>query len=363
MLKDTPPTKGELQQRALELVDVERLEGPELCDAYLKASQLVRYDNPKLMVDFAEQAVDLAGRLDPQKYGAKEVVDCRCRTMIGAGNAYRVADRLDDAESALGEATVLWHQGSHDQRLRAQLFDYQASFYADRRHFTEASLALDTVHSIYVGLGETQQAGRALISKGIYCGYAGDHEQAIRLLKEGLAQIDQKKDPGLAASAVQSQAAFLVMLGRFGEAQTLLRSHCFPADVLGARINQLKLRWLEAQIQAGLGHEQEVEEELLEVTRGFEEEGLYYKGALAGLDLVHLWYRQGRTEEVREVVAELLKIFLTYRVDREALLALNLLESALEQGVEAGAILDRVTDFIRRAESQPGIKYDDWFPS
>ena len=46
----------------------------------------------------------------------------------------------------------------------------------------------------------------------------------------------------------------------------------------------MKLRWLEAQIQAGLGHEHQLEEELLEVTRGFEEEGLYYKGALAALD-------------------------------------------------------------------------------
>jgi tetratricopeptide (TPR) repeat protein len=361
VLKEKPPTKEELHRRVLEIVDVERLEGPELCDAYIRSSLLVRYDNPGLMVDLAKQAMDLASFLDAQTYGVKVVADCRCRASIELGNAYRVADKLDEASSALGDATVYWSEGSRDELLKAHMFDYQATLYAARRHFIEASEALDTVHSIYMGTGDTHRAGRALISNGIYCGYAGDYEQAIRLLKDGLEKVDHAKDPGLAAAAVQSQVSFLVMLDRFLDARQLLQSYRFPADVLGARTNQLKIRWVEAAIQAGLGDLQQAEEGLLEVMRGFGEKELFYKGALAGLDLVHLWYRQGRREEVREVVGELLKVFLTYRINREALLALNLLESALEQGIEAGAILNRVTEFIRRAETQPGMKYDDWF--
>ena len=34
---------------------------------------------------------------------------------------------------------------------------------------------------------------------------------------------------------------------------------------------------------------------------------------------------------------------------------------AVAQGIEAGAILERVADFIRRAETQSGIKFEDFF--
>jgi tetratricopeptide (TPR) repeat protein len=357
LLVNEPPSKEELHRRVLELVDVERLEGPELCNAYIQASRLVRYSEPKLMVDLAAHAVDMAKGLDVERYGVQGVADCRCRTLIELGNAYRVADRLEEAGSALGEATALWYEGSRDELLKARLFDYQASLHADRRQFSEAFEALDTVRATYLRLGSVHLAGRALVSKGIYRGY----EEAIRLLREGLKEIDPALDPNLHFAAVQSQAYFLAVLGRVRDSRKLLWRHHFPADVVQARTNRLKLRWVEALIEMGLGDEARAEEWLLEVVRGFEKEELHYKAALAGLDLVHLWYRQGRKKEVQEFVTQLLKTFRTYNINREALVAMSLLETALQEGVQAGAILDRVTLFIRRAETLPGLKFEDWF--
>lgn len=361
MLVNEPPSKEGLHRRVLELVDVERLEGPELCDAYIQASQLVRYSEPKLMVDLAAQAADMARALDAERYGACEVVDCRCRTLIELGNAHRVADQHDEAGSALGEAAALWCEGTRDELLKARLFDYQASLFAARRQFSEAFEALDTVRATYKRLGKVHLAGRALVSKGIYRGYEGNEEEAIRLLRKGLTEIDPALDPNLHFAAVQSQAYFLAVLGRVRDSRKLLWGHHFPAEVVQARTNRLKLRWVEALIEVGLGDEARAEEWLLEVVRGFEKENLSYKAALAGLDLVHLWYRQGRKKEVREFVAQLVETFRSYNINREALVAMSLLETALKEGVQAGAILDRVTLFIRRAETLPGLKFDEWF--
>lgn len=361
MLVDEPPSREELHRSVEDLVDVEGLEGPELCDAYIQASKLVRYSNPRLMVDLADLATAMARELDPQEYGAAQVMDCRCRTLIELGNAFRVADRLKEAGVALGDAAALWYEGTRDEILQACLFDYQASLYADSRDFKAAAQALDTVYAIYTRLGHTHLAGRALISKGIYRGYEGDEQGAIQLLRDGLAQIDPQLDPNLRFAAVQSQAYFLAVLGQLREARKLLWSHYFPSEVVQAQTNRLKLRWVEALIEAGLGDEKRAEEWLLEVTQGFQEAGLSYKAALAGLDLVHLWYRQGRRNEVRGFVTGLVEIFRTYNINREALVALCLLETALKEGVEAGAILDRVTVFIRRAETHPGITFEDWF--
>ncbi|HKH49580.1 MAG TPA: hypothetical protein VKM72_33380 [Thermoanaerobaculia bacterium] len=361
MLVNEPPSKEELHRRVEELVAVESLEGPELCDAYIQASKLVRYNDPRLMVSLAAMAVQMARNLDPQEYGGAEVVDCRCRTLIELGNAFRVADSHDEAGVALGEAERLWHEGTRDEVLHARLFDYQASLYAARRDFAAASQALDIVHAIYKRLGKVHLAGRALISKGIYRGYAGDEKGAIELLRDGLEQIDPELDPNLRFAAVQSQAYFLAVLGQLRESRKLLWGHYFPADVVQAQTNRLKLRWVEALIEAGLGDEKRAEEWLLEVTQGFQKEGLSYKAALAGLDLVHLWYRQGRKKEVLDFVASLVEVFRTYNINREAMVALSLLETALKEGVEAGAILDRVALFLRRVETQAGITFEDWF--
>jgi tetratricopeptide (TPR) repeat protein len=361
VIVEEPLSKEELQQRALDFLDGEPLEGPERCDAFLRAASMVRYSNPRLMVAFAEHALSLAGELDPQKHGAGEVVDCRCRAMIELGNAYRVADRLKEAGLTLGEAAALWNKGSRDEAVQARLHDYQASLYADRRNFAAAAQALDTVHAIYTTLGDSHRAGRALISKGIYRGYEGDEEGAIQFLRQGLTQIDPTLDPNLYFAAVQSEAYFLAVLGRLRDARKLLWSHHFPAEVVQARINRLKLLWVESLIQAGLGDQKAAEEGLRQVTRGFHEEELYYKGALAGLDLVRLWFRQGRMAEVREAVAGLVDIFRRYHIHREALAAATLLQTALEHGIEAGAILDSVIEFVRRAETQPKMNFEDWF--
>lgn len=362
MLVEDPLSKEELQQRALELLDLERLEGLERCEAFLKAAKMVRYSHPKLMVAFAEYAVVLAGELDQQLYGATEVSDYRCRSMIELGNAYRVADRLVDAGKALGEAADLWYEGSQDQLIQARLLDCQASLYSDRRQFELALKALDAVFAIYEKLGDTHRAGRALISKGIYRGYGGEQEEAIRLLKSGLEKIDPKLEPNLHFAAVQSQAYFMALLGRFRDARKLLWGNNFPSEVVEAPINRLKLLWVESVIEASLGDSKRAEEGLQEVLQGFEREKLYFNGALAGLELVHLWYRQGEKEKVRETVAGLVKIFRGYHVHREALMAVMFLESALEHGLEVSVILDHVTEFVRRAQMNPELKFQDWFP-
>lgn len=357
-----PSSRVEFQQRALALLQNERLRGAELCRSLLEEAKAVRYNNPGLMVDLAVLAVALAGDLDLGEYDARFVADCRCEALLELGNAYRVADLLDDAAITLGEAAAIWHEGTGNELLRARLCDVKASLYADRRQFPEAAEALETVYAIHIRRGDAQLAGRALISKGIYQGYGGDEEGAIRLLRDGLARIDPKKDPLLVFSGVQSQAYFLVVVGRPREARNLLWSQHFPAEILAAKTNQLKLRWVKAKIQAALGNDKGAEEELLDIKQGFEEEELYYSAALAGLELVHLWLRQGRKEEVRKGVAGLVRSFRAYRIDRETLAALMLLESALEEGVEAGALLDQVTEFTRRAATQPGIVFRKWFP-
>lgn len=331
--------------------------------ALLKRCYAIRYDDPKQMVHLANIAVAMACCLSVDRYGSERVADYLCRGLIELANAYRVADQLNEAGVALGEATTEFWNGSKSEYLKARMFDIQASLFADRRNFPAAATALDTVFAIYRKRRKVHLAGRALISKGVYVGYGGDPREAIRLLREGLSQVNPKRDPRLLLSGVQCQAHFLIKLGQFRQARNLIWGYHFTPEMIGGKINQLKFRWLQAQIQVGLGDIDRAEAGLIEAREGFIAESLHYKAALASLELAQLWLRKGKRREVREMVVELVQVFKAYHIHREAFAGLMLLEAAFAEDIQdVGAILDVVTDFVKRAETDPDVKFPDWFP-
>lgn len=339
------------------------LRGVTAYKALLAHCQMLQYDDPRQMVAVAELAIHLAENLNVERHGAKRVADFRCRALIELGNAYRVADRLVEASRTLDEAHEVFLQGSGEALLQARLFDVKASLAADRRHFDFACEALDTVYAIHWKLGDRPAAGRALISKGIYTGYNNKPEEAIRLLRRGLGLIDRELHPDLVFMAVHAQVYFLLEAGRPKEARALLWRRPIPSDVVGGRVTVLKMRWLEAKIDAALGPAHRAEEEYLEVRRGFEEAGLPYSAALAGLELVTFWMEQNRTAEARVLVAGLVEMFQVLQIHREALAGLLLLHKALEEGVRAQAILKEVMEFLRHSEADPALTFSRWFLS
>ena len=319
----------------------------------LDLCQELRYEDPKRMVDAGFLAVYVAGRLSERRFGASRVADWRCRALLELSNAYRVCDRLDDAERTLGEAEAAFQAGTGDDLLKARLFDVRASLFADRRRFEAASEALDTVYAIYSQRGDRHLAGRALISKGIYVGYSGAPEEAIRLLQEGVTLIEAGRDPALLYAAVHNQAHFLLTCGRLGEARALLWKFPASPEAVGGRVNLLKMRWLAAQIDANLGELWRAEQAFLEVKRGFEEAGLYYKAALVTLEMATVLIRKNRPDQARDLVVEVLGVFKVLRIQRETLGSLLLLDKAFEERVATGAMVERVLELLRRAEDNP----------
>jgi len=319
----------------------------------LDLCQELRYEDPKRMVDAGFLAVYVAGRLSERRFGAPRLADWRCRALLELSNAYRVSDRLDDAERTLGEADEAFQAGTGEDLLKARLFDVRASLFADRRRFEAASEALDTVYAIYSRRGDRHLAGRALISKGIYVGYSGAPEEAIRLLQEGVTLIEPGRDQALLYAAVHNQAHFLLTCGRLGEARALLWKFPASPEAVGGRVNLLKMRWLAAQIDANLGELWRAEQAFLEVKRGFEEAGLYYKAALVTLEMATVLIRENRPDQARDLVVEVLGVFKVLRIQRETLGSLLLLDKAFEERVATGAMVERVLELLRRAEDNP----------
>jgi tetratricopeptide (TPR) repeat protein len=329
------------------------LSGLSAYRSLLELCQELRYEDPKGMVDAGFLAVYVARRLSVRRFGVPRVADWRCRALLELSNAYRVSDRLDDAEQTLAEADEAFREGTGDDLLKARLFDVRASLLADRRRFEAAGEALDTVHAIYSRRGDRHLAGRALISKGIYVGYSGAPGEAIRLLQEGVSLIEAGRDQALLYAAVHNQAHFLLTCGRLGEARALLWKYPASPEAVGGRVNLLKMRWLAAQIDANLGELWRAEQGFLEVKRGFEEAGLYYKAALVTLEMATVLIRENRHDRARDLVVEVLGVFKVLRIQRESLGSLLLLDRAFEERAATGAMVEGVLELLRRAEDNP----------
>jgi tetratricopeptide (TPR) repeat protein len=323
-------------------------------EALLEQSWALRHDDPAGMVRLAEEARDLTERIAPGEPDSPRAADLRCRAWVELGNAYRVADRLSQAEQALGRATELFVQGTQDELLAARLFDVQASLLGDCRRFDLAESALDLVFAIHRRRGDLHLAGRALISKGLYASYQGQAEESVRLLERGLELIEPDRDPRLLYVAFHNQARALMGCGRLRDARIALWQIKARRLDVGGRINELKIRWLEAQINAGLGELERAELALREVRQGFADAGLGYKAALAGLELGAVLLRGGRTEAAIAEGRAAVDVFLALGIAREAGVSVLLLKKGFEQRMADVTLLEHVIHLLHQNEEPAG---------
>lgn len=337
------------------------LKGVAACEALLERSWARRHDDPQEMLELANYAAFLSDHLGSERHDARKLTDLRCRAWAALGNAYRVNDDLQSAKWALNRAAELLLQGTGDKRLAAHLLDLQASLSCAQRNFPLAFEALDAVYVIYRRLREDHLAGRALISKGLYTGYANDHDGAVHLLTEGLSMIDREREPELALSAIHNIASFLMEGGRFRKARNMVWEHRWRYDRHGGQIDRVKLRWLQARINGGLEKLADAEEGLKEARRGLEGAGLRYHFALAGLDLGSVLMRRQRLEEARTVVLDATSVFVDLKIHVEAQKAVLVLKRVFEKSLEAGALLDETIRFLRRIEYDPSLTFSAWF--
>lgn len=332
---------------------LEHLDPRRRCETLLDRCRALRYSDHEGMVLLASLAVTLADRLDTRSGRPEEIADLQARAWSELGNAYRVSDDLPAAESALARATERLRQGSGDPLLLARLMDLTASLYIDQRRFEEADRLLDCVYTIYSREGDAPAAARAIVSRGLSAGYAFQTEQAIQFLSEGIRHIDARRDPKLLFAAAHNLLWCLVDADRIPEASSLLQEVRGLYDANGERFDELKVRWLEGRIAAGLGDEEAAEQAFLEVRDGFKNADLFYDSALVSLYLATLWLRQGRTMEIRGLIDEMVATFRARNIQREALGALIVLQKALRRDQVTADLLQMTLLDLWRMERLP----------
>jgi tetratricopeptide (TPR) repeat protein/DNA-binding XRE family transcriptional regulator len=323
--------------------DVPELQTPAFLEVLCEESErMVRID-PNRAEALAELALTLAGWMplaDEQRRPA-----CQGHVLAFLGNARRVRGHWDRALETFEQAQDLQVAGGRAETEldSTRLLDLRASLLYDQRRLTEALSLLD--EALEIGPRGLAGQARILIKRAKIYEELEQPEMALGFLEQAEPLLDQEPDPLLMHIHRTNVTVNLWLLGRAEEAERRLGELQALAEQLGNDLDKLRLRWLEARIDAALDRRHEAIEKLRGVRAEFQERKIAYDTGLVTLELSALLLEQGEIAEVKELAEEMLRIFAEQEVAQEA-------EKAFRIFCEAAIQESATLELVRRVMAQ-----------
>ena len=337
-----------------------RLRSLPLADRLLAESRRWWNDDNRLAEELGHLALAVAERLaDGWPAGEQALLeDVRAKAWATIGTARRLASDLRGADEAFTTAGACLRRGSADPLIRASVLTQLSSLRRAQRRFEEADRLLSRVVVLYRRAGDSHLEGKALLARAVLQSYRGEAAEAIPTLERAARLIDPQREPRLLMVAKHNLASFLVEAGRAAEALPLLPEVQELTRRYGKRLDPLVVDWLEGTLAAELGRHAEAEAKLRAARDAFVDEGIGYNAALISLDLAALYLQTGRSDEVRRLAAEMLPIFESRDVHREAVAALVLFQKAAAAEGATTAMVRDLAAYLRKARENPKLRYE-----
>ncbi len=318
-----------------------------------------RYSDPRQMLRLARAARSAAEDLDPVVYGERRLADLRARSWAELGNALRVNEQFDKVRDALKRARLLLEEeGTGDLLIQARIDDIEGSFWNAQRFLRDAEDLLASACRKYLRIGERHLAGRALVKRGIGRRIDGQPERAVLHLRQALSLLDPDRDPQLIETTQHNLLDALADAGEYREASELLLRSGLRQKFADDPLNLLRLRWVEAKILAGHGRLEEAAKTLSEVRASFRIRRLDLVATIAGLDLGKVLLRQGKVDQLYDLVRELRIGAEAYRLQDSVSRALGTLETVCQYQVVTLAMVEAVQRFFQRLQHNPDFRWE-----
>lgn len=330
-LRSLPETEQKKRAR-----EDQRFRNRELVELLIESSHAARYSNVNEMLHLAELAELVAEACTTEDTGsAAKLADLRGRAWGHFANPLRISGRLREAEEAIATAERYIKVGTGDPFLRARTLEQKASLRKSQGRYPEAIELAEESAAIFFEIGQTHDFASALVHKALACHYAGMEEESIDVLNRAIPLIDPETNPHLLLAACHNLVFSYVALDQpeqalslYFEARELYKE--FEDDII-----LLRASWQEGQLLRDLGYLTAAETTLLQARKGFVERNLAHEVAMVSLDLAWVYVKLGKTDSLKQTVAEAIPIFTALRVGREALAALLQLQHAAGQEQQA----------------------------
>jgi len=329
-----------------EVEEDEDLHAWGLCQLLLQKSREATFSDPARGVELANLALRVVRHLG-KAYDPNWVMELRARCFAYLGNARRVLGELRSAEDAFVKAEAcLARSTSGNVEVRAEILDLKSSLRRAQRRLDQALELVDEALALYRQAGETHGIGKALLKKAKILEETGSLAEAINLLHWITNEIDPVREPQLILYSRFNLLSCLVSAERFTEAEVLLPE--IRAAEIAQPLDLVRFRWIEGLIHLGLGRLGPAEAAFREVRREFLERQMGYDAALVSLDLARLFAQEGCTEDLKRLAAELMPIFQSRDVNREAIVTLLMFQRACEEERLTVDLVRQFSAYLRR---------------
>jgi tetratricopeptide (TPR) repeat protein len=346
------------EQRILLLSNLRRFHTWGLFELLIERSLEMGVRDPAFAEELAFLSLRASDSLDFSYYGTKLIEDLRARAWAHLANSRRIRSDLNGAEEAFERAEKHLAKGTRDPVEKAILLDLKASLRRGQRRFEESLRLLRRAVTIFVQYGHHHRAGRTLVNMSVVHHCLGKPEDGIPLLDRALELINPEQEPRLLLCARHNLTDDLAECGRFLEAQERYRqARPLYRDFTDAW-TQNRRKWVKGKIVRGLGQSHQAESLFLAARDGFVAEGIPYDTALVSLELATLYAEQGRTADLKRLAGEMLPIFSSLHIHREALAALAFLRQAVEAERASLEVVTRVASYLRRAQHDPSLRFE-----
>ncbi len=296
-------------------------------------------------------AVSVAEQIEAPGFRGAILNDLKAEAWSYVGNCRRILSEFRTSEVAFREADSYLQLGTGDALERAQILNLRSSLLETIGDFEGANNLLDQASLAYRAAGDSHLEGRALVQKAKLLRDSGRVEQSIPLLERASELVDGDRDPFLLFALRQNLVLNLNDAGLPEKAAALLPEVRRLGRKHGNRLDRLRLLWTEGLICRKLGQTELAEEALRQVREGFIAAEIGNDVALVSLDLATLYLETGRTAEVKQLAAEMLPIFASRQIHREAIMAWTVFRQAVEQEAATVRVIEEVAARIRGIQS------------
>ena len=325
-----------------------------LCQLLLAKSRDAVFSDPAQGVNLANLALQVVRHLG-EAYDPSWIMDLRARCFAYLGNARRVLGELRSAEDAFRKANdCLSRSGTGNLEIRAEILGLESSLRRAQRRLTDALALLDMALETHQENGDRQAIGKALLKKAKILQEMDDLPRSIELLQEAASKLDPRGERRLLILTRYNLLGCLALAERYGEAERLLPEvqSLFSEDA--QPLDLVRLHWAEGLIHLGLGRLGPAEAAFRDVQREFLSRGMGYDAALVSLDLARLYAQEGCPDDLKKLASELMPIFESRDVHREAIVALLMFQRACEEERMTVEMVREVAAFLRRERRSNG---------
>jgi len=348
-LKRRPP-----EQRSLLVEKVAKFRnwalGELLCEESVKAAG----DSADRVLELANLALRVAELIPGEEAWRQRV---QGYAWAHVGNARRVKGDLPTADEAFGRFQKLWSAGAiGDPSLlnEARVLGLEAALRRFQTRFAEARDLLDRALAVDKGY-ETKYL---LLTQATLLEEMDNFSGAVAALQKAAPIVESEGDTRFLFLLRHNLAVSLCSLGRYGQVGELLPEIEALAAKVANGLDEIRVSWLKGRLAVGLGQRDEAAKIFFSVREGLLSRGITYDAALASLELAVVYLEGGRLEEVKSLARQMVSVFQSQGIHREALAALMIFRDAAEHKTVTSDLARSLIRYFRRAPGNPDLKFE-----